>query len=349
MVEKTILKTYDLDPESPEMIEQLIAADPEHPLGHLIEMSRLYWLDVYTRYDNSLKKKFLVKAKETLKIGRNYASDNEGDLDAQFYLGMIELGIARHHIDNGRWFKSLMKVRPGLKRLQKILDEKPDYHDVKQPVGLAHCYIANTPGYLQSFIRLLSFKGDFDLGLQLLEECKAKGFITKFESMVYLTDVAYELKKDNEAAREHMTALVELFPNNIFFQRELGVFEQLTGRNDQAITRYEGMLEFPDFDKYLRISYDIHTRLGQAYLSRGKMEKALAIANACLTKMENVEAEGAIRSQTWLLLVKGGALRKLGKLDEAKAAYSQIKKKANERAFETARNALKEIKEQEEL
>lgn len=342
-VEETIHRTYNLDPAAPEMIQQVIDNNPTHPIGYLMHSSRLYWLDVYTQYDADLEESFLVEAKRALKVAKQYAADHKGDVEAEFFLGMVELSLARYYIDNGRWFHSFLKARPGMKRLTRLLEENPDFHDAKQPIGLANCYFADAPGYLKPLVRLFRTKGDFDYGLRLLEECKESGFIAKYESSMYIADVADELSGDYEKARDEMAELVELFPGNVLFQKELAIFEERTGRVDQAIERFESVSSSPNFGKYLKISFDVYLRLGQAYERKGDPERALANAQKCLDAMDGIEAESAQYLKGWALLLKAMALDSLGEAERAKSVYAQIDRKPNERAYQAAQANLSKI------
>lgn len=342
-VKETILRSYNLELEALDIVDSLIVENPDHPLGYLIKMSQLYWLNVYTKYDLELKEEFELVSKQALKVGKSYASDHEEDIDAEFYLGMIELGMARYYIDEGKWFQSFLKVRPGLKRMRRLLEEHPDYHDAKQALGLANCYVARAPGYLKPLIRLLSSKGDFEYGLRLLEECKEFGSVTKYESSIYLADVADELLQDPVRARQEMETLVEAFPNNVYFQRELAIYEERTGQQDRALARYEAILDLPNFNQYSRICFDVYTRLGQTYMSRKNADKALQCTAACLAEMEGLDAEGVEYTKGWILLVKAAAFVHQERFEEAKTVYALVGKKPNARAYELAQLGLDEL------
>lgn len=338
-----IESSYNLESSSEQRIDDIIEEDPDHPLGYFLQSARLYWLQSYAGYDEALSERFEKSLKRSYKVGKRYYAGNKKDQDALFLLGMTELNMARYAIDRRRWFSASMKARSGMKRLRRLLELNPNYYDAKQPLGLANCYLDDVPVFLKIFARWLSFRGDYEAGLRQLRESKEKGFLTRYESALYIAYVSWEVKKDAETAREELHWLVERFPRNVFFQLSLAIVDRYLEDNDKAEARLLKLVEMHEIEAFIELHVQAYLQLGHYVNKDGYAERALVYAKRALQISQGEENAKPLLSLAQLFY--GRVLRDLGRKEESLAAFAKIERSANPVAYRHAQVEIEKLEE----
>lgn len=339
-----IESSYNLEPGSEQSIERIIEQRPDHPLGYFLKGARLYWLQYYAGYDEELSDSFVDCAKESLDIAKRYYSKNEDDEDALFFLGMIELNFARYYVDERRWFSAFLKARSGMKKMRRLLELNPNYHDAKQPFGIANCYLDDVPGFMKAFARFFRFRGNYKIGLKQLHEAKLLGCFTRYESALYIADVSWQIKKDAAAAKVELEWLVERFPRNVFFQFNLAVIDRQLEENAAAIERLESVIQMPQLKAFIELYVGSHLQLGHFVNERGEAEQALAYADEAMAVLRN-ESKTVRPLLSLAQLFRARVLRDLGRKKEALALFRKIEKSPYPAVYQDAQKEIEKLRE----
>ncbi len=336
-----IFRMYNLDPSVESDVKDLISAYPDSPVGPLLESGRLFMLQNYAMVDPALREAFENHTKEALKTAKSSFRENRESPEARYCLGMLELGIARYHIDRRHWFRALFKAKSGLRHLRKILETYPDFHDAKLAFGMANCYLDDAPSYLRPFAMLFGFKGDMETGLIQLDEVKKNGLFLTLESSANLAEIHWFLREDRAAARRELEFLIQECPDNVMFLRMIGVLERAEKRNDVAHEYFKKALSKPQIDQFQRLRTELLLKTGEIHHGNGDFDSALQYANRAIQSSEDGRTLRWIRS--WAFLLRAASLHGAGRLEEARTAYLEIKESENSSAFKRAQTEIEKL------
>ncbi len=340
-VVEIIEKSYNLEEDAEGLIAAFIEEDPKHPRGHFLKAARLYWLQYYAGYDVELSAEFERAAMDALAVAKRFNSNNKRDEDALFFLGMVELNLARYYVDRERWVSAFFKARSGMKHLRRVLRLNPDYHDAKQPFGLANCYLADAPSFLKVFARLVRFRGDYSEGMRLLRESKRLGYYTRYESSLYIADVSWAVQQDAAIAQVEIQELVDRFPRNVFFHLNLAILEEKQGDREAAIERLRHLVTMPELDDFLDLYVEAYLKLGYFINLNGEHEEALDYIERGLEALG--ERENALSLVSMAMFLKGSVLCDLRRMDDGLNVLRSIKREWHPALFGRAQEKIKEM------
>jgi len=343
-IEQIVALAYDLDPKAKTLANKALRARPEAPVGPFIVASKLYWEQEYAGHNPKRQRRYLEAAEKALEVAEKAAEEDPNDPENAFLLAMSELGLARYRLDNDQSFKAFWLARSALKRLRKLLREHPDFHDAKMPLGVANCYLSQTPVYLKPFALLLGFRGDFDKGVRLLMEAAEKGFIARHESLYYLAVVHWELKDERETARRYLDELAGRFPGNAYFVMLQGVLEMEADNRQEAARHLERAFELPSAARFPYLKAEAALRLGQLAYKDKDFERAKRWADQTAAL---VEARRLEKLAPWALLLQGASRAHLGEGKAARRFLAQIEPGDDRRPFEHARSVLEMLDAEE--
>jgi len=331
---------YNLDPRTPELIEQVIVDFPESPLGLCLKAARLFRLDDYAEgSDAEISEQFEEASGLAIEAAKDYYDRNPQDPEARYALGMCELNLARYYIDHRRWFSGFFKATSGLGHLKAILKEHPDFHDAKMPLGVANCFLDKTPTYLKPLAALLRFSGDMELGLQQLKDSETKGFLTRYESLYYQVSVQWVLLEDKEAAREILDRFIERFPRNVDALAMRAHLDRKTERFEEAFEGYQYILSIPEISHIGEMRDWVILHSGNLAIQLEKPEIALEKGTALLETIEQSEKE----LRGWAQMLYANALLHLGRRQEAREEFAKVKRRDNSEAFKATERILDEM------
>lgn len=331
---------YNLDPKTPELIDQIIENYPESPLGLCLRAARLFRLDDYADgSDPEVSEKFEIASERAIEAAGKYYSQNKNDPEARYALAMCELNLARYYIDHRRWISGFFKATSGLGHLKAILKEYPDFHDAKMPLGVANCFLDKTPVYLKPLAALLRFSGDMELGLQQLHDAETKGFLTRYESLYYQVAVQWELLEDLEAAGSLLDRFLERFPRNVDALVMKAHLDRKRERYEEAFAGYEKVLSLPEA-KYLgEVREWVVLHSGNLAILLKKPEIGLEKGSDLL----EIAGESQKPLRAWAQVLYSNALLHLGRVDEAREQFKRVSRRDSSDAYKTALRILEDF------
>ncbi|HET9995115.1 MAG TPA: hypothetical protein VFQ18_06895 [Candidatus Acidoferrum sp.] len=242
--------SFDLD-GAVEGARRLEEAQPDHPLGYLLEAEAVWWkiwclsaefkygmtdarhrakLDADQRYLQLIAK---ISSLADAQIKRHETAE------IQFYAGMADAAAARFYALRG---ENRNAARAGVRGREHLLRAKaldPDLADADMGLGLYNYYVDT----LSAIARILRFfmgipGGSKQEGIRLLEHAIASGDLTSNLARFYLALNLHRYDQQYEKALAVIGLLTEKYPTNPLFQLARGDLFAKLGRKEQALACY---------------------------------------------------------------------------------------------------------------
>lgn len=340
-IERVIQLGYGMDPSVEAEIEAIAKEFPDSPVSGVLESGYLYWTQNYTEWETEWQDRFEERADIALEKAEAYFKRHRDDPDARFAVALIELIQTIYYVDHHRWWAAFWKSRGSLKAMRKLVDEYPDYHDAKMPLGMANCYLSKTPGYLKPLAFLMRFKGDWELGIRYLKEARDAGFFLRVDAGYHLVGVYADLDDDLAAARDEFARLLEKHPGNLEFRALYAELERGLGNQEMARDEALQVLEDPRVERYPAIKTRAFTTAIWGALGAKSYELTLTLEE----RMQRFCEDYPFLESTavWAEQARAEALLATGRREEALEVWRSISEERNPRAAQVARQRLAEL------
>lgn len=236
-------------------------AQPEHPLGYMLEAEALWWriwclaseykygmVDVHHRAKLATDQPYLdLVARVTALADRQLKQQDTAEM--QFYSGMGDAMAARLY---GLRSESRNSARAGVRGREKLLRAQAldrELTDADLGLGLYNYYV-DTLGSIARTLRFLMGipGGSKSEGIRLLEKDIADGQLTADAARFYLALNLHRYDQQYEKALLAIGPLVEKYPTNPLFWFSQGDLYGKLGRTDQARAAYKIASELPLLD-----------------------------------------------------------------------------------------------------
>lgn len=259
-------KIYSFDTE--EAIadaQRLQSAQPDHPLGYLLEAEALWWkifctsaefkygmTDARHRPKLAADQHYLELAAKASSIALAQLKNHES-AEMQFYAGMGDAFTARFYGLRG---ENRATARAGVHAREHFLRAiKLDANltDAEFGLGLYNYYVDT----LSALTKMLGFfmgipGGNKQEGIRQLEHDIAEGVLTPAAARFYLALDLHRYDQLYEKALAVIGPLVEKYPSNPLFQLARGDLYAKLGRKEQAVACYRAVAALPVQDAECR-------------------------------------------------------------------------------------------------
>jgi tetratricopeptide (TPR) repeat protein len=230
---------------------QMQQAQPENPLGFLLESEALWWkiwcrsaefkygmIDARHRQKLDVDQQFSQSVARVLAIAESRLKQHES-AEMHFFAGLAEADTARFYAlraENRNTARAAVRGREHLLRA-KALD--PNLFDADTGLGLYNYYVDT----LSAIARILRFfmgipGGSKQEGVRLLGQAIAGGTLTSELARFYLALNLHRYDFQYEKALALITPLAERYPSNPVFQIACGDLLAKLGRHSQALESY---------------------------------------------------------------------------------------------------------------
>jgi tetratricopeptide (TPR) repeat protein len=262
-----------LPPETPAILDKIYSFDldgavqaaghmqqaqPDHPLGYLLETEALWWRIWCTSADfkfgmsDARRRAKLPEDRHYFDTAARASSLAEAQLkqqesaEMQLYAGMADASLARLYGLRG---ENRNAARAGVRGREHFLHAKaldPDLADADLGLGLYNYYVDT----LSSMAKVLRFfmgipGGSKQEGVRLLEQAIAQGVLTSNIARFYLALNLHRYDQQYQKALNILGPLVEKYPTNPFFQLARGDLYSKLGRKRQALDCYHAAAALP--------------------------------------------------------------------------------------------------------
>jgi len=172
--------------------------------------------------DEERKIRFEDSNRRSLDLARRRVQENPKDADALFAL-MLATGMRADYasIIEKRQTDGLRLIREAKRYANQLLELRPDAADAWLALGMANYIIGCLPIRTRFFLWFGGISGDKELGMEQLEKTAEQGHYLRPFAKILLALAAIREKQLDLAHRE-LVDLVQEFPDNPLFARELG-------------------------------------------------------------------------------------------------------------------------------
>jgi tetratricopeptide (TPR) repeat protein len=245
--------------------QHLQTAQPDHPLGYLLEAEALWWkifctsaefkygmTDARHRPRLAGDQHYQDLAAKASSIALAQLKDRE-TAEMQFYAGMADAFSARLYGLRGENRASARAGVHAREHFLRALQMDPQLADADFGLGLYNYYVDT----LGALARLLSFfmgipGGNKQEGIRQLEHDIAEGVLTSASARFYLAMDLHRYDQQYEKALGVIGPLVEKYPSNPLFQLARGDLYAKLGRKKQAVDCYLAAAALPVQDAECR-------------------------------------------------------------------------------------------------
>jgi tetratricopeptide (TPR) repeat protein len=254
-----IEKIYSFDTEGAIADAQHFqAAQPDHPLGYLLEAEALWWkmfctsaefkygmTDARHRPKLAADQHYQDLVARASSIALAQIKDRETP-EMQFYAGMADAFSARFYALRGENRASARSGVHAREHFLRAIQLDPQLTDADFGLGLYNYYVDT----LGALARLLSFfmgipGGNKQEGIRQLETDIAEGVLTPASARFYLAMDLHRYDQQYEKALAVIGPLVEKYPSNPLFQLARGDLYAKLGRKQQAVDCYRAASALP--------------------------------------------------------------------------------------------------------
>lgn len=259
-------KIYSFDTE--EAIadaQRLQSAQPDHPLGYLLEAEALWWKIFCTSAEfkygmtDARHRPKLAADQHYLELAAKASSlalaqfKNHETAEMQFYAGMGDAFTARFYGLRG---ENRATARAGVharEHFQRAIKLDANLTDAEFGLGLYNYYVDT----LSALAKMLGFfmgipGGNKQEGIRQLEHDIAEGVLTPASARFYLALDLHRYDQLYEKALAVIGPLVEKYPSNPLFQLARGDLYAKLGRKEQAVACYRAAASLPIQDAECR-------------------------------------------------------------------------------------------------
>jgi len=268
-------------PRALEICDQIVAMDPDSPVGHFYRGATYWWMYLIDPEDEEVGRHVEENLRLAIERGNARLKTDPDDVEALFYLGGAYGFRARYRILETRWWGAAWDGKKAKELLEKVSALRPDWIDANLGLGMYNYYVDVLPKYFQ-ILRVVAFipAGDRDKGLRQLRLAMREGTYTRSEAQFFLLDIMKDHEKDYVTALQLTRDLARRYPENPFFPlMKVLIFVNHLGRWREAIAALEDLLARLDGSSFL-FADDVRVRaryyLAKAHFFRGDNARALA-------------------------------------------------------------------------
>jgi tetratricopeptide (TPR) repeat protein len=239
---------YRGDPDAAiQMFRGIEAAQPDHPLGYLLELEARWWkmycqacdvkwglIDVWKKSKRPEDQQFFALAEKATNLAKAQLAKSE-TAEMHLYAG---IGLAMRARLYGLRDEHRATARAGVAAREEFLrvtQLDPDMADAYAGLGLYNYYVDTLSGLVKFLRFFLGIPGGSKKeGIQQLELAMEKGQLMNVEARFYLAKNLRTYDQRYERAEEVLSPLVQRYPRNPIFLLLQGNLNAELGRPEKA-------------------------------------------------------------------------------------------------------------------
>jgi len=193
---------------------------------------------------------------------------NAKDVDALYARGVTRGQLSTYTaLVERSWYAALKSAVGARNDHEQVLELSPDYTDAKLIVGAHNYVLGSLPWGVKILVKVIGQGGNKDKGIRYLREAAAGSGETSTDAKIVLLLFLRREHKYPEAL-EIADALVPQYPQNLLIALEQGNLLRASGRNSEAASAYQRILQSGRDGLYPDLHYEL------AALSLGDLLRA---------------------------------------------------------------------------
>ena len=319
--------------EAERYFEGLIAAHPDHPLGHFFLAAVTWWRILVDLEDRSRDEAFYALLQRCIDVCDRRLEADPDDFDAILFKGGA-IGFRGRLRGDRRQF--LQAARDGLRSLpllEKSRRLEPENLDILFGQGVYN-YFAEVIPKRHPVVRPVMWflpDGDRELGLEQLRRAGREGRYARVEALYFLAQIHRLFEENDAAALPYLEQLHRRYPANALFHRYLGRALVGVDRWREGIAVYEEVearSRAGDRGYHPRGRIEALYYIGRHAQRQGRLRetaRALAAADSLSYGLGEKGEDQAVRGYVPLAnLYLGIALDELGDAQAARLRFRRV-------------------------
>ena len=316
---------------------------PDHPLPTFLLGLMQWWKIMPNTEDEQFDERFFELMSQSIDKAQKLWDQDEGNLEAAFFLSGGYGFRGRLHADRKNWRKAINDGRAALKWLNVSKGKEKFSREFLFGDALFNYYRVYIHDNLPLLRPILAFfpKGSKELGLQQLTRVTLEAFYTRTEAQTYLMRI-YANEEGNPAKSIQVSEyLNHTFPNNPYFERTHARNLYLLGQLSECFILSEDLYKKCEAHQF---GYEANSlRLASYFLGYIQMRRFGDKPKAISYFEKSIESGDKANQQssgyTLFAHVYAAQLyEQLGNLEKATALMQEVKKRADrkEAAYQDA-------------
>ncbi len=332
--------------EADQYFGQIIAAEPENPVGHFFLAMVTWWRVLVDLEDRSHDQAFYGLLEKCIQVCDRRLEQSPNDFDAVLCKGGATGFRGRLRGDRHQFLQAASDGLKCLPLLDLIRQLEPTNKDVLFGRGIYNYFVEVMPErypIVKPIVWLME-KGDRQLGLQQLQQVAEEGYYARAEAAYFLAQIYRVFERDKDRALEYLEQLHARYPDNSLFHRytartliDLGQWDRGTALYREVARRSaEGR---PGY--HLRGQLEALFFLGKDAFRRNRLDEAIE-AFAAVDSLGGRLGEELDRHYVALAnLLMGMCFDLQGQRAEAVRCYERVQKRPDYNTHDLAAKYLK--------
>lgn len=224
--------------------DQVIEAEPEHPVGYFLKAEAYWWLFLNDRQNGRARRELDRYLEEAITRGERRLKGHPDDVETLFILGSA---YGRRGMLAGTAKDAWQAARDAQRakgKLDRVRELAPDNVDAVAAGGLYQYYVATFGSVARAASRILfGLRGDRAAGLAALDTARRRGTYTRTEAGFFQGLFYLQYEERPAAAQTILDGLKDRYPHNLYFATMSAYARQRQRRFEAARSIYESVLE----------------------------------------------------------------------------------------------------------
>ncbi len=322
LVERGSRQTFQLELDAADATwAEIQTRAPADPAGYVYAVDTCFWRQMVAgRRDQ--EERIVELSKQAVELADARLDEDDDDAAAHFYKGVALMHLARVEMDRGNPIRAGSTGEKGRDQLERALELRPDWVDVKYQLGLYYYYASILP-QMFSMLSFLWFvpEGDGPTGLGYLDEVAHSDALHRHDAAFVLGTLrAYHDPREPQRGIALYEPLREEFPENRLILQELAQMHY-------AAKRYEDVVEQTQALEAIASDEDAESARVWAVVWRARAQLQLGRTASAVETLDGLGPDGPDEpswARSWVWLLRGGIKDVDGERGAAREYYQRV-------------------------
>lgn len=210
---------------------------PHHPLWTLMDGMKVWWTVLSDLENTSQDERLLNAMKKANYQAGKLLHRQSSHADGLIIQAIANGYIGRQYSNREEWISSLNYARKAMNKYEYLLDLDLDLDDLKLAQGLKMYYAAYLPE-AYPVVKTVSWflpDGDKKQGLEFIQQAAEEAIFARAEATYFLGNIHSNYEEDHATAIPYFEKLVQQYPRNNFYVRNLAKSYYQQKQYDKAL------------------------------------------------------------------------------------------------------------------
>jgi len=321
--------------EADDHFGEVIAKDPDNPLGHFFLAMVSWWRVLVDLEDQSHDGEFYSRLADCIEVCDRRLEADPDDFDAILFKGGAIGFRGRLRGDRAQYLRAAGDGLLSLPLLKRSRQLEPTNKDILFGQAIYNYFAVVIPEkhpVVRPVMWLLD-DGDRELGLRQLQEVADEGQYARTEARYFLAQICRVFEEDDRLALQHLVQLHEQYPDNALFHRYRARVLVGTGQWEEGLQLYGEVIERSRVGRpgyHVRGHIEALYYVGKRAFFDRRYERAVRVLSAADSLSLGLGADPKQQSVRGFValgnLCLGMVLDAQGNRDEALLRYARVRR-----------------------